>query len=77
MVSTIVDCGIDMKRWSISFPGTFGQDVVETWTEDQIIKSYYRYWSIKMVEAGRKEEISRERCIEDWCVVHWAWECKE
>ena len=66
-----------MKRWSITFPGEFGQDVVETWTEDQIIESYYKYWSTKMIENSLNSEISRERCIEDWCVVHWAWECKE
>jgi len=62
-----------MKHWSIAFPGEFGQDVVETWTEDQIIKSYYTYWSTKMLENNHKAEISRERCIEDWCTVHWAW----
>lgn len=66
-----------MKRWSITFPGEYGQDVVETWTEDQIIKAYYRYWAIKMVESGRGNELSRERCIEDWCVIHWAWEYKD
>ena len=66
-----------MKRWSITFPGEFGQDVVETWTEDQIIESYYKYWSTKMIENNLNSEISRERCIEDWCVVHWAWESKE
>jgi hypothetical protein len=66
-----------MKRWSITFPGEFGQDVVETWTEDQIIQSYYTYWSTKMIESGHRDEISREMCIEDWCVVHWAWETKD
>jgi hypothetical protein len=66
-----------MKKWSISFPGQYGQDVVETWTEDQIIKSYYRYWAIKMVEAGHGDELSREKCIQDWCTVHWAWEAEE
>ena len=66
-----------MKKWSISFPGQYGQDVVETWTEDQIIKSYYRYWAIKMVESGHGDELSREKCIEDWCTVHWAWKAEE
>ena len=64
------------KRWSISFPGEFGQDVVETFTEEQILKSYYTYWSTKMIQVGKGDDISKERCIEDWCVVHWAWEAK-
>lgn len=68
---------MNTKRWSISFPGEFGQDVVETWTEEQILKSYYIYWSTKMIENGLGNDISKERCIEDWCVVHWAWEVKE
>jgi hypothetical protein len=62
------------KRWSISFPGEFDQDVVETWTEEQILRYYYTYWSTKMIEAGKGEDISKELCIEDWCTVHWAWE---
>lgn len=61
-----------MKYYTIAFPGEFGQSVTETWTEDQIIKSYYTYWYGKMVQANQHDLISRERCIEDWCVVHWA-----
>ena len=60
-----------MKYYLISFPGEFGQHVVETFTEDQIIQSYYKYWALRMVEAG-KEDITKENCIEDWKVVHWA-----
>ena len=61
-----------MKYWTITFPGEFGQHVVETWTEEQIIASYYKYWSIKMIEAGHGDNISKEECIMDWIVVHWA-----
>jgi hypothetical protein len=61
-----------MKYYTISFPGEFDQHVQETWTEDQIIKSYYTYWSTMMIAAGKGGDISRERCIEDWRVVHWA-----
>lgn len=61
-----------MKYYSISFPGEFGQDVVETWSEDQIIDSYYKYWSGKMIENVPNCDLCRENCIEDWCVVHWA-----
>jgi hypothetical protein len=66
-----------MKYYTIAFPGEFGQHVQETWTEEQILKSYYTYWSTKMIQAGKGDDISRERCIEDWCVVHWATETDE
>jgi hypothetical protein len=66
-----------MKYYTIAFPGEFGQHVQETWNEDQIIKSYYTYWSVKMIQAGHNNDISLERCIEDWCVVHWAVETDE
>ena len=61
-----------MKWYSITFPGEFGQDVVETWSEDQIIEAYYSYWTQKMIIANKGHEVTRERCIEDWCTVHWA-----
>ena len=66
-----------MKYWTIVFPGEFGQHVQETWSEDQIIESYYKYWYGKMVESNNHDKISRELCIDDWCVVHWAEETDE
>lgn len=66
-----------MKYWTIAFPGEFGQHVIETWSEDQIIKSYYTYWATKMIENSKGDMVTRERCIEDWCTVHWAIETDE
>lgn len=63
-----------MKYWTIAFPGEHGQHVQETWSEEQIVKSYYSYWAQKMIMAGLDADISRERCIDDWTVVHWAME---
>lgn len=63
-----------MKYWTIVFPGEHGQHVQETWSEDQIIESYYSYWHQKMVMNLQHGDLSRDRCIEDWCVVHWATE---
>lgn len=69
-----------MKYWSISYPDENDNDVVETLSEDEIIAQYYPYWSSRMIEKyGQKEfdEIwSKKECIEDWVVVHWAWESK-
>jgi hypothetical protein len=61
-----------MKYYTISFPGEFGQHVVETWSEQQILKAYYPHWFHKMSEANLHSEISNENCIDDWCVIHWA-----
>ena len=61
-----------MKYWTIAYPGEYGQHVVEIFSEDQIIDSYFRYWCIKMIESGKGDDISRDRCIDDWIVVHWA-----
>ena len=63
-----------MKYYTIVYPGEVGQLVKETFSEDQIIQSYYKYWYGKMVQANKHDMISRERCIDDWIVVHWALE---
>ena len=60
-----------MKYWTIVFEGEYGQTVAETWSEDQIIKSYYRHWYILMLQKSQTD-LSVEHCIEDWVVVHWA-----
>jgi hypothetical protein len=37
-----------------NFPGECGQHVVETWTEEQILKSrWYRNWVYMMVQADK------------------------
>jgi hypothetical protein len=66
-----------MKYWTIVFPGEFGQHVQETWNEDQILKSYYPYWCGMMVQNVAAPDLDPKRCIDDWCVVHWAVETDE
>jgi hypothetical protein len=69
---------VDPKRyWTIVFPGECGQHVQETWNEDQIIKSYFTHWVGNMIQSGHGDEVSRERCIDDWIVVHWAQQTDE
>ena len=50
-----------MKYWTIVFPGEHGQHVQETWSEDQIIASYWDYWCGKMTNFKKTELISREQ----------------
>lgn len=43
-------------------------------SEDAIYESYWDYWHKQMVMVGKGAVATRERCIEDWVTVHWAWE---
>jgi hypothetical protein len=47
-------------------------------SEDEIRKEYYPWWYGKMCEKYGKEHVdatySFEECLEDWKIVHWAWE---
>ena len=62
-----------MKYWTISFPGECGQNVVETWSEEQIFKSaWYKNWILMMVQADKAHLIEDKTAIDDWVVVHWA-----
>jgi hypothetical protein len=61
-----------MKYYTIYYSGELDQHIQETFSEEQIIESYFEYWSGKMKEVGKEDMISKERCIEDWIVVHWA-----
>ena len=49
-----------------------GEVIVET--EEEVLSYYYDYWCSKMREVGEEHLISKERCLEDWCHVHWATE---
>lgn len=66
-----------MKHWTICYPGDEDEAVYETLSEKQIIEQYFEYWSEKMRDIGKEQLISEARCIEDWTVVHWAWETDE
>lgn len=52
-----------------------------TMSEDDIRKEYYPYWYEKMCDKYEQayvdENYSFEDCLEDWKIVHWAWEVKE
>lgn len=54
---------------------------VETLSEEEIRREYFPYWYARMCKKfGQKhvdENYSFEDCLDDWQVVHWAWESKE
>jgi hypothetical protein len=45
-----------------------------TLSEEEIINSYFELWSNKMKKIGKADQISHENCIDDWVVMHWAWD---
>jgi len=51
-----------------------GNDVLVTVTEEEIISIYGPYWEKQMVMVGKGMLISKERCIEDWVIINWAYE---
>lgn len=61
-----------MKYYTICFPGKYGQNVIETWSVEQIIESYYPYWCGKMREKFDNPYLDRDMCLDDWIVVNWA-----
>lgn len=66
-----------MKYYTICYPGEHGQHVQETFSEYQILKSYFDYWYSQMRKVGKSDEVSIKNCIQDWVVGHWAWETDE
>lgn len=67
-----------MKLYSMIEPGLNSEPVEVIYTEDDILESYWDYWNEKMiVKYGPFHPlITKDRCIEDWCALHWAWEVK-
>lgn len=70
-----------MRYWTIAYPDRDGTDVIETLSEDEILKEYWDYWYGRMCEKFGKEYVdanySKQDCIDDWTVVHWAVESKD
>lgn len=53
---------------------------VATMSEEDIRREYWPYWYKKMCEKYEQAYVdecySFEDCLDDWIVVHWAWEVK-
>ena len=51
---------------------------VVTVSEEDIRRDYYEYWYERMCGKFGKEHVdatySSDDCIQDWIVIHWAWE---
>lgn len=65
-----------MKVWEISYPDEKYGNITECYTEDGIIKLYYDEWVQQMVKSGNYNDLTRQKCIDDWVTIHWATEIK-
>ena len=70
-----------MRYYSFNEQDDKGNDVVQTMSEDEIREEYYPYWKERMIKKYGEEEFKKrwsfEECIEDWIVIHLAWEVKD
>ena len=41
-------------------------------TGAQILGEHWDWWSAKMIEAGKADQLCPLQCMADWVVVHWA-----
>ena len=66
-----------MRYWSYNEQTESG-DAVVTVSEDEILNQYWPWWYVKMCEKFGREVVdsdyTKQDCIDDWVVVHWAWE---
>jgi len=72
-----------MRYYSYNEPemdtsGNVIENKVITVSEEEIRKDYYSYWYDRMCQKFGKDIVDKnysfEDCLEDWVVVHWAWE---
>ena len=51
---------------------------VKVMSEEEIQNEYWSYWHEKMCAKFGKEHVDKnycfQDCLEDWKIVHWAWE---
>jgi hypothetical protein len=53
---------------------------IVTLSEKEILEQYYPHWYRLMCKRYGQEYVdttfSFEDCLDDWCVLHWAWKSK-
>lgn len=67
-----------MRYFSYEAPAENGDHETRTLSEEEIRKQYYPVWYEGMCKKYSKEYVdstySFDDCLEDWIVMHWAWE---
>jgi hypothetical protein len=55
-------------------PGVDGEPLTLEASEAEILENYFPYWCDQMRKVGKGNQISHAACVEDFTVVHWAWD---
>ena len=54
------------------------ENMVVVLSEKEILDQYYSYWMERVARSRYPPlgayDLSFEKCIEEWVIVHWAWE---
>ena len=65
-----------MKYYTICYPNEHNETVWETLSEEEILDNYWNYWYNAMCAKYGVDHVNnnftKQDCIDDWCVVHWA-----
>ena len=67
-----------MRYWSYNEQLNEIDSHVVTVSDNDILDVYWSWWYGKMCDKFGKEVVdsdyTKQDCIDDWVVVHWAWE---
>lgn len=66
-----------MKKYCYIEPGKNDELVEIVISEQEILDFYWEYWSSGMEKLGKNHLITKENCIEDFCIVHYSSEINE
>lgn len=70
-----------MKYYTHCYPDDNDRPVFETFSEKEILDIYWDSWYSRMCNKFGKEIVDRDYCkqdcIDDWVIVHWAWESNQ
>jgi hypothetical protein len=66
-----------MRYFSYNDFNEKNEHFVMTVSEDHIRETYYDYWLTQIEKKyGDDHDFSFPDCVDDWCVINWAWEVK-
>lgn len=65
-----------MRTWRFNTMDEHGNPITNDITDAEILETYGPWWRGAMERAEKHGFISDENCIDDFVVVHWAWEVK-
>lgn len=62
-----------MRYWMYAEPAGHSSEPIWTIVSDKaIIAWYFPYWSERMTQAGKADQINEVDCLQDWISTNWA-----